>query len=1180
MVTYSSVNKADKNIINLVKTNMGSEPALIIENEINTEDANKRKAAKNKQKNKNVEEDEIAIPPIKIQSMFIPTIDILLNIQQFEGFPADIDQNKLCTHLKESNIHYRVKAPEFEPKENQFVIDMKNMMYQRMKDECFTKLVCDETTCNDGYFSEDDPGFQLSGIKKVSRNNQLVVEPVTDGDLLAIMFCNKTMIHHGLSLIQKDGSVYQPLIDRRAVHKMFHSIEDILCLKSQTVNGKRNYLCRVCGCKSISFKSPKAEALRIHVNIVHGRAETHSTSAIDSLLSVIGSFAFEVENFFDDEIDRPSTAAVLSRFDLTPKQFTKANVKEALLELASEEKKMIKSFASDPGFEIPQLNTSDSDYYTKIIEETAKCHTFYSITLDFFKQKKNKHYVSVFLHLTGLHSANPLTFQVERDHVSHLLSLQPVEDSTAKALYYHTKSVLQERVGNISPLAAITTLNTSRLDKLRNMFMQNQKTFSLNCVADTLQEFYADVFNTFTEVTDKRSVDNMDRFHKAVIKYGMTEYEYEILLITFTRDEMTEITTAEQLAELLKKERPSIYMKMFVDKGPLESMPEKRNRDAYSDLSESSTDDDVAEVEDPDNINSNEEDDDEFVCDDYKPKKAFDFNVTMSHDMLKPLDSDEYPISVLHRSDENPELEEIIKDLDDCKYDTEHKNFVNAQKYLKSVGYGLDDIRYLHSKLRTITSFRNKPTADQLGLSGLPPRYSETNWMSMKEFYTPFINQTCRPVTFKKFCQMFRLGSTAFWLTYEDFIFIRIMMGYLNELEHLINVASHETFNPLTTKVVLEMGYECSLTMIYNFEKLGFISEENKNSMIKRNTKMFIKNTRGSLQDLMFLLSSDVAGKRKYIVDTCILTHNIITYKFTDELYMDVDNYLSPKSHTVDNYSESSKKYSSVRSKRLAGGLEFEPTISNNVFKALKTDIPLSYLYHSLYESKYSTITKNKKIAKLEDMQTGSFCYKNMGYDPSDQLLNLILEDVSQFASVAVGVEISQRTFMKNYQKKYKKEDDDTYNRIYLHLRKIDVMNSLVVTHYLRHGYQSPFNWVLNLIMSISATTTVNSKRTGNMNDVNSPYRYDNSDELREAIAQLDINTKESKETKHFKGLTKGMTIKKYRDVLYHYGGVKSSVNDYNLVVHEVIDSESDEHESEPDYEMEISSTSDDGSFC
>ena len=62
--------------------------------------------------------------------------------------------------------------------------------------------------------------------------------------------------------------------------------------------------------------------------------------------------------------------------------------------------------------------------------------------------------------------------------------------------------------------------------------------------------------------------------------------------------------------------------------------------------------------------------------------------------------------------------------------------------------------------------------------------------------------------------------------------------------------------------------------------------------MIKKNFKIFTKYTKGSLRDLMFLLSLDVAGRSKYIVNIGILVHDVISFKCTDELYMDVDNYL------------------------------------------------------------------------------------------------------------------------------------------------------------------------------------------------------------------------------------------------------------------------------------------------
>mgnify|MGYP004727019741 CR=1 FL=1 len=80
------------------------------------------------------------------------------------------------------------------------------------------------------------------------------------------------------------------------------------------------------------------------------------------------------------------------------------------------------------------------------------------------------------------------------------------------------------------------------------------------------------------------------------------------------------------------------------------------------------------------------------------------------------------------------------------------------------------------------------------------------------------------------------------------------------------------------------------------------------------------------------------------------------------------------------------------------------PTSRNNVFNALNRGFSF---YHFSYESKYTMITEDKKLVKLKDIQTGHFCYKNMGYDPSDQLLNLIFEDACKFSYVSVRNRIS-----------------------------------------------------------------------------------------------------------------------------------------------------------------------------
>mgnify|MGYP004707098413 FL=1 len=129
------------------------------------------------------------------------------------------------------------------------------------------------------------------------------------------------------------------------------------------------------------------------------------------------------------------------------------------------------------------------------------------------------------------------------------------------------------------------------------------------------------------------------------------------------------------------------------------------------------------------------------------------------------------------------------------------------------------------------------------------------------------------------------------------------MIDYLKELKHLINGASHKNFSPVVSIPFLELGYKCSITMLYTFEKLekGFFNKS-KDSMIKKNFKIFTKYTRGSLRDLMFLLSLDVAGRSKYIVNIGILVHDVISFKCTDELYMDVDNYLLQSFNNAHNY--------------------------------------------------------------------------------------------------------------------------------------------------------------------------------------------------------------------------------------------------------------------------------------
>lgn len=154
---------------------------------------------------------------------------------------------------------------------------------------------------------------------------------------------------------------------------------------------------------------------------------------------------------------------------------------------------------------------------------------------------------------------------------------------------------------------------------------------------------------------------------------------------------------------------------------------------------------------------------------------------------------------------------------------------------------------------------------------------------------------------------------------------------------------------------------------------------------------------------------------------------------------MDVDNYLSPKNHAPAERNSSSQNYSSVKNARLKGELDFEPTRDNPVFKVLKQDKSDAYDNHCNFQDrKYNTVARKaleyKEELTLNQMRGGNFCYKNLGYNPSDQLLNLILKDVSVYAAVAEGAKHSYKKLLNDYQKKHKRKNDGPHNRIYLHL--------------------------------------------------------------------------------------------------------------------------------------------------
>ena len=53
-----------------------------------------------------------------VKLITIPSVSILLDFEKVSGFPDEYDQQAMCSHLRESNCHYKVKKPKFTSKRN------------------------------------------------------------------------------------------------------------------------------------------------------------------------------------------------------------------------------------------------------------------------------------------------------------------------------------------------------------------------------------------------------------------------------------------------------------------------------------------------------------------------------------------------------------------------------------------------------------------------------------------------------------------------------------------------------------------------------------------------------------------------------------------------------------------------------------------------------------------------------------------------------------------------------------------------------------------------------------------------------------------------------------------------------------------------------------------------------
>ena len=300
------------------------------------------------------------------------------------------------------------------------------------------------------------------------------------------------------------------------------------------------------------------------------------------------------------------------------------------------------------------------------------------------------------------------------------------------------------------------------------------------------------------------------------------------------------------------------------------------------------------------------------------------------------IDDDPYFLNILERAINIPTLETIIQKLDDCNFDPQHEDFAAALKYLKSVNFGISHIQQMNKKIRSYHAMLDQKSQTFLGLSSTPKKYIEIRWVSLKAFYEPYISPTCRPFKFKqhnKNPDVNRKLPLSFWLTYEDLIFMRVMMGYLNELSYLTNAVSHTNFSVFSMRVATEMAYEFSSTMLYNFFKMGILDEPFYSATLESNINRFSSDSRGTVQDLCYMLNSHVVGTRDYFSETAILVHQILKYKFTDEPFMDKDNYLTSKvNSSIPQLDNLPHNYKNVKKLRTAGRLKFGLQTNHQIF--------------------------------------------------------------------------------------------------------------------------------------------------------------------------------------------------------------------------------------------------------
>lgn len=1138
---------------------------------------------------------QLALPA---RLIFIPKIEVDLEFEKVAGFPEGYDVAAMCIHIRESDCHYRVKKPTNTEDIDEYALSIQNEMYKLMKDECYTDFRCG-AECLDGKVSDDPNGFNINGISLQSNtanhlpdsngdanddNNENANDDTNDDAeedaLVAITaYVILSMIRNKKNIIFKNGSVYHPLCDKRRNYVRTIRTETLLSLESQFQNKSRHYLCMLCSCKSKTFHSAKPESVRKHLFTCHGRTSEIDSTFLDSHLSAVLSYCVENDCPLSFAENNKHTCEMLLGNNIDPSSMHSSKVREILIKLTNFHKDILKSFVTDPDYKIPTLNSTDPDYYERILEETAKCHTFFSATEDGITIK-NESYESLYIHLNCYYKWDLERLDIEGDLSSYFLSVDRVNSTDANALYEHTKKVLKDKVGNINPLSCITTDGASNVAGMRSLFSEKDKVLSLRCYAHLIQLFYASLLKLLVGTKFVRPLHKNDKFYTLVCQVNeplseclafLDKNSEKALTITTTKKLQREMKKSEEREDLTVPCQSNEEVKQRASVNPQRTpnpLPTEDNNDDDDDNDDN--DDTVEEQPEPAALDDAEN---TTTFKGFTPTIAIDFESVEFRDDLMDITSDEYIIEVYRRAEENPEMEDLIKRLDDCCFDPHHENFANALKFLKSAKYGISDIQQLNSKLRSYMTSITPTIRNKLGLRSMPTKYIEVRWVSLKSFYQPYITDECRPVKFKELDESLPVKKqlkVMCWLTYQDLIYMRVMMGYMDELSHLTHAVSDEDFSVLSMEMAATTAYQCSSSLLFNFLQMDIIDEQFYSKTMNANVKRFSKDARGSLQDLCNLLNANVAATGVYSASTSVLVHQMIKYKFTDELYLDKDNYFTSHANQSQTHlNGNTYNYKNVKELRKNNKLDFGLNTDSRAlefFKRHTQEVDFEAHADSLSGNNHQTLSDAWSSffgSKTTSDPSVVFEYAEDVSSPDEQLLSFIAKDVAVYSRLAIAVKHYNKRLIDKFQKKLRRVNDESFNRIYLPLRVMNIINNLTTSMFLSCGYSSPFSWVLSLVTSIKPTSVSNERGFSHLNFVNNKYRNNLNDDLFASLVHLCITSRTNKGVKHFESLYKAMAVKNDRDLLY-----KKDLRGSMTVATEEGDEEQDDDDDEPDADI------------